>query len=70
MLFIDGEGAAPTKKTAWRLQPDCLITRGAIATPEQFVPGRPPEGPWESNLTMGTQWAYKPTNEESSPARV
>lgn len=64
MLFIDGEGAVPTKKTAWELQPDCLITRGAIATPEQFVPGRPPEGPWESNLTMGTQWAYKPTNEE------
>ncbi|MEW5974318.1 MAG: alpha-L-fucosidase [Acidobacteriota bacterium] len=64
VLFIDGEGELPTKKTAWSLQPSCLITRGAIATPEQFVPGRPPRGPWESNLTMGTQWAYKPTNEE------
>ncbi len=64
VLFIDGEGELPTKKTAWTLQPDCLITRGAIETPEQFVPGRPPEGPWESNLTMGTQWQYKPTNEE------
>ncbi len=64
VLFIDGEGELPTKKVAWTLQPNCLITRGAIETPEQFVPGRPPAGPWESNLTMGTQWQYKPTNEE------
>jgi len=64
VLFIDGEGKEPTKRTAWTLQPNCLITRGAIETPEQFVPGRPPKGPWESNLTMGTQWQYKPTNEE------
>ena len=64
MLFIDGEGEEPAKKTAWALQPDTLITRGAIETPEQFVPGKPPEGPWESNLTMGTQWQYKPTNDE------
>lgn len=64
VLFIDGAGSVPTKQVAWSLQPDCLITRGAIETPEQHVPGRPPEGPWESNLTMGTQWQYKPTNDE------
>jgi alpha-L-fucosidase len=64
MLFIDGIGMEITKETCWTLQPDCLITRGAIETPEQFVPGRPPEGPWESNLTMGTQWQYKPTNDD------
>ncbi len=63
VLFIDGVGAEITKKTCWELQPDCLITRGAIQTPEQHVPGVPPEGAWESCLTMGTQWAYKPTNE-------
>jgi len=63
MLFIDGIGMEITKEVCWTLQPNCLITRGAIETPEQFVPGRPPEGPWESNLTMGTQWQYKPTNE-------
>ncbi|MCP5110482.1 MAG: alpha-L-fucosidase [bacterium] len=63
MLFIDGEGRIPTKKTAWGLQPNCLITRGAIATPEQYVPGQQLPGAWESNLTMGTQWNYKPTNE-------
>lgn len=64
ILFIDGIGAEVTKQTCWTLQPNCLITRGVIETPEQFVPGRPPEGPWESNLTMGTQWQYKPTNDD------
>jgi len=64
MLFIDGIGAEITKETCWTLQPNCLITRGAIETPEQFVPGRPPDGPWESNITMGTQWQYKPTNDD------
>jgi alpha-L-fucosidase len=64
VLFIDGEGEEPTKQVAWTLQPNCLITRGAIETPEQYVPGRPPEGAWESNLTMGTQWQYKPTNDD------
>jgi alpha-L-fucosidase len=64
MLFIDGEGEEITKHVCWSLQPNCLITRGAIETPEQFVPGRPPEGPWEACLTMGTQWQYKPTNDE------
>jgi alpha-L-fucosidase len=64
VLFIDGIGDGVTKQVCWTLQPDCLITRGAIETPEQFVPGRPPAGPWESNLTMGTQWQYKPTNDD------
>ncbi|MHB8900749.1 MAG: alpha-L-fucosidase [Thermoguttaceae bacterium] len=63
VLFIDGVGAEITKKTCWELQPDCLITRGAIQTPEQHIPGVPPKGAWESCLTMGTQWAYKPTND-------
>ncbi len=67
VLFIDvmdGNGAEPVKRVAWSLQPDCLITRGAIETPEQYIPGKPLEGPWESNFTMGTQWHYKPTNED------
>jgi alpha-L-fucosidase len=63
VLFIDGEGEAPVKQVAWSLQPDCLITRGAIETPEQYIPGKPPKGAWESCFTMGTQWQYKPTNE-------
>ncbi len=64
ILFIDGIGDGITKQVCWTLQPECLITRGAIETPEQYVPGRPPEGAWESCMTMGTQWQYKPTNDE------
>jgi alpha-L-fucosidase len=60
VFFIDGQGKKPTKEVVWTLQPDCLITRGAIATPEQTVPGLPPKGAWESCITLGTQWTYKP----------
>ncbi len=63
VVFFDGppEGL---KELAWELQPDTVVTRGAIETPEQFVPGVPLDGAWESCITMGTQWQYKPTNEQ------
>jgi alpha-L-fucosidase len=64
LIFFDGGMNAPAKETCWRLQPNILVTRGAIPTPEQTVPGVPMVGPWEACLTMGTQWQYKPTNEE------
>lgn len=62
VLFLDGppEGL---RELAWKLQPSIIVTRGAIATPEQHVPGVPLDGAWESCITMGTQWQYKPTNE-------
>ena len=62
VVFFDGppEGL---KELAWKLQPDTVVTRGAIETPEQYVPGVPLDGAWESCITMGTQWQYKPTNE-------
>ncbi|MEP3390336.1 MAG: alpha-L-fucosidase [Reichenbachiella sp.] len=44
--------------------PDIVITRGEMSTPEQKIPDAPQPGPWETCMTMGTQWAYKPTNEE------
>jgi len=62
VLFIDGEPAGLTD-LAWDLQPDIVITRGAMETPEQKIPGKPLEGPWEACFTMGTQWQFKPTNE-------
>lgn len=66
VLFLDGppEGL---RELAWKLQPSIVVTRGAIATPEQHVPGVPLEGAWESCITMGTQWQYKPTNEIYKP---
>ena len=66
VFFFDG-GEGPlqekSKEVVWRIQPDALVTRGAIATPEQYLPGVASEEPWEACVTMGTQWQYKPTNE-------
>jgi alpha-L-fucosidase len=62
VIFFDGP-AGGLREVAWRTQPEIVVTRGALQTPEQYVPGIPLEGAWEANLTMGTQWQYKPTNE-------
>ena len=62
VVFFDGppEGL---KELAWQLQPDTVVTRGAIETPEQYIPGVPLDKAWEACITMGTQWQYKPTND-------
>ena len=62
IAFFDGE-AQGLRELAWQLQPDIIVTRGAIQTPEQYVPGSPLPGPWEANLTMGTAWQYQPQHE-------
>ncbi len=63
VLFLDGPPEKGLPELAWKLQPGIVVTRGAMATPEQHVPGVPLEGAWESCITMGTQWQYKPANE-------
>jgi alpha-L-fucosidase len=63
ILFIDGSPKEPCHDEGWKCNPDLLVTRGALTTPEQQVPGRALPGAWESNLTMGIQWPYKPTGE-------
>ena len=62
ILFIDGppEGL---RELAWEIQPDIVVTRGALETPEQRIPGIAIDRPWESCITMGTAWQYKPTHE-------
>jgi alpha-L-fucosidase len=62
MFFFDGE-AEGLKQLVWEMQPNALVTRGDMATPEQKIPEAPMPGPWEACFTLGTQWAYKPTNE-------
>jgi len=62
MVFIDGP-AEGLKEVVWESDPDALVTRGAMETPEQYTPGVPLEGAWEGNLTMGNQWQYRGTNE-------
>jgi len=64
IFFLDSEVyKEEIKELVWQYQPNCLITRGAILTPEQFIPGAAINTAWESNMTMGTQWNFKPTNE-------
>ncbi|NMC37947.1 MAG: alpha-L-fucosidase [Bacteroidales bacterium] len=62
IFFFDGpeEGL---KEYAWKLQPDLVVTRGQMQTPEQNLPDTPMPGPWEACFTMGTDWQYKPTND-------
>lgn len=48
---------------AWDLRPEVLITRGAIPTPEQQLPGVGADMAWEGCITLGTAWQYQPTNE-------
>lgn len=60
VMFIDGHPQEKAKEVFWSLQPDILITRGAIATPEQNLSAVASEEPWEACVTLGTQWQYKP----------
>jgi alpha-L-fucosidase len=62
VVFFDGE-PEQLRDLAWKLQPDTVVTRGAIQTPELFVPGVGLDGAWEANFTMGTAWQYQPQNE-------
>jgi alpha-L-fucosidase len=56
------------------LQPEILINDrvpgcGDYATPEQFVPPKPPEGPWETCMTMNESWGYNPSDTKYKSAR-
>ena len=62
IVFFDGEPQG-LRELAWKLQPNTVVTRGAIQTPEQYIPGAPLPGAWEANLTMGTAWQYQPQHE-------
>ncbi len=63
MLFLDGQ-PDDLKQLAWQMQPEILVTRGEMETPEQKMPNEPMPGPWEACFTLGTQWHFKPTNED------
>ena len=59
IAFFDGQTDG-LRDLAWKLQPDVVVSRGALQTPEQYVPGMPLKGAWEANLTMGASWMYQP----------
>ncbi|WP_218127779.1 alpha-L-fucosidase [Niabella drilacis] len=62
ILFIDGPGEG-LRTYAWQLDPNLVITRDAMNTPEQTTPNKPLPRPWEACYTMGTDWGFKPTND-------
>ncbi len=62
ILFIDGPGDG-LREYAWSINPDLVITRDLMKTPEQQIPDEPLPRPWEACYTMGTDWQYKPTND-------
>jgi alpha-L-fucosidase len=56
------------------LQPDIVINdrlpgAGDYWTPEQFVPPRPPDRPWETCMTMNESWGYNPRDTRYKSAR-
>jgi alpha-L-fucosidase len=64
VVFLDAYDNYLIAQYIHELQPKCLITRGEMETPEQNIPDEPMPGPWEACYTMGTQWQFKPTNED------
>jgi alpha-L-fucosidase len=70
MIFLDGQTQkhpwinSELATFCWELDPDILVTRGGMKTPEQNLPDEIMPGPWEACFTMGTQWHFKPSNEQ------
>ena len=73
-LWFDWEGGTNTPET-WdneslfpmirKLQPQILITKrcggwGDFNTPEQHIGTYDDKAPWETCMTLGTQWSWKP----------
>lgn len=72
ILFIDekSDWANPlVANYAWDLNPNLVITRGGMETPEQYVPKESIEGPWEGRFTIGSDWHYV-ADEKSKDART
>ncbi|MCK5694377.1 MAG: alpha-L-fucosidase [Bacteroidales bacterium] len=66
IVFLDGNdqfGKTELAKLCWEIDPEVVVTRGAIETPEQETPDSPLPSPWESCYTLGDQWQFRPTNE-------
>jgi alpha-L-fucosidase len=66
ILFLDGNcsyGKTELAKLAWQINPNIVVTRGAMATPEQKLPNEPMPSPWEACYTLSESWSYRPTNE-------
>jgi len=72
MMWYDNLGidTEPLKGRTWELKPKVFINRSEIPTPEQNIPQDPPVGPWETCMTMGEQWSYKPNDQYKSVEEI
>lgn len=71
IVFLDGLeqfGKTELAQVCWDINPEVLVTRGAIQTPEQEMPDSPLPSPWEACYTLGDQWQFRPTNENYKTA--
>jgi alpha-L-fucosidase len=81
VMWFDGQWERT--KDEWRaeelrslirsIQPDCLVNdrlpgQGDYVTPEQSVPPSPPEGRWETCMTMNRTWGFHPGDAEYKSA--
>lgn len=82
ILWLDAGQVRPPKQDiqmdklatmARGYQPDLLVVDRTVGgkyenyrTPEQQVPPKPLDYPWESCITMGKQWSYKPDDQYKS----
>jgi alpha-L-fucosidase len=82
ILWLDGGQVRPPKQDiqmprlaamARSHNPDLIMVNRTARdgyedyrTPEQEVPDKPLDYPWESCITMGKQWSYKPDDEYKS----
>jgi alpha-L-fucosidase len=62
LAYFDGE-ADNLRELAWDINPNIVVTRGVLETPELTVPSSVLANPWETSMTMGTAWQYQPDNE-------
>jgi len=73
IVFLDGlDQFSKTElaKVCWELNPEVVVTRGAMETPEQETPDSPLPSPWEACYTLGDQWQFRPTNENYKSASI
>ncbi|MCD6322065.1 MAG: alpha-L-fucosidase [Clostridiales bacterium] len=62
-VFFDGP-PANLKDIVWELNPDAVISRSEMPTPEIRLPEEIIDEPWEACYFMGNSWNYKATNED------
>jgi len=72
IVFLDGAdqaGQTDLATVCWQINPNVVVTRGAMETPEQNTPDEPIPAPWEACYTLGNQWQFRPTNEDYKSGR-